>query len=207
MLADIEQHCKVIGRIHVLGAAPLSACVTLGRVLTRGVHPPLMLYDRIDGHYRQVSTYKKQDHGRKCRCVWLRYAPENGVGCHLDIVPFVTLADGRRVIVNRDINEWEPPFGSTDPQGFTNWVKRRDELTSNQFRRVVRLMKYLRNERHSFDGVKSVILTTLLGLQVTKDSALDPSRYSNLPTRSGSHRRRPRRLAPVGLPGLRALRP
>ncbi|MCY4369245.1 MAG: nucleotidyltransferase [bacterium] len=128
------------------------------------------------------STYSKQKHGRKCRCVWLEYAPENEVGCHLDIVPLISLANGRRVIVNRDDNTWEPEYGSTNPQGLTDWVKRRDQLTSGQFRRVVRLMKYLRNERGSFDGVKSVILTTVLGLQVTKASALTPSAYTNIPT-------------------------
>ena len=74
-------------------------------------------------------------------------------------------------------------FGeSTSPQGLTDWVKRRDQLTGGQFRRVVRLMKYLRNERGSFDGVKSVILTTVLGLQVTDASALVPGRYTNVPT-------------------------
>ncbi len=128
------------------------------------------------------STYSEQKHGRKCRCVWLQYAPENGVGCHLDIVPLISLADGRQVIVNRDDNCWEPAAGSTSPQGFTDWIKRRDELTSGQFRRVVRLMKYLRNERGSFDGVKSVILTTVLGLQVTEARALLSSNYSNVPT-------------------------
>ena len=139
---------------------------------------PNEIYNALHRH----PTYSKQDHGRKCRCVWLNYAPENGVGCHLDIVPFIGLADGRRVVVNRDLNIWEPRYGSTDPQGFTNWVKRRDELTAGQFRRVTRLMKYLRNERGSFNGVKSVILTSVLGLQITEASALSPSKYSNIPT-------------------------
>lgn len=136
------------------------------------------VYNALHHH----SVYAKQDHGRKCRCVWLKYASENDVGCHLDIVPLVTLADKRRVIVNRDDNTWEPAYGSTDPQGLTNWVQRRDQLTSQQFRRVVRLMKYLRNERGSFNGVKSVILTTVLGLQVTEADALYPGKYSNTPT-------------------------
>jgi hypothetical protein len=86
------------------------------------------------------------------------------------------------VLINRDNNTWEPEFGSTDPQGFTNWIKRRDELTGNEFRRVVRLMKYLKRERGSFNGVRSVILTTLLGEQVTEIDAANPSRFANLPT-------------------------
>lgn len=136
------------------------------------------VYNALHRHPR----HSKQDHGRKCRCVWLRYAPENGVGCHLDIVPFVTLPDGRRVIVNGDDNVWEPGFGSTDPDVFTRWVRRRDELTDRNFRKVVRLMKYLKRERGSFNGVKSVILTTLLGEQVTEISAIYAGRYTNVPT-------------------------
>ena len=137
-----------------------------------------VVYNALSRH----PTYSKQEHGRKCRCVWLKYAPENGIGCHLDIVPLVTLATGRCVIVNRDTNTWEPAYGSTNPQGLTDWVKRRDQLTGGQFRRVVRLVKYLRNERASFDGVKSVILTTVLSLQVTDAKARDPRWYPNTPT-------------------------
>lgn len=143
---------------------------------------PKTYINEVYNALRRHSTYKKQEQGRKCRCVYLKYAPSNGVGCHLDIVPFVTLTSGRRVIVNRDDNEWEPLYGSTDPQGFSDWIKRRDELTNKQFRGVVRLTKYLRDWRHSFDGVRSVILTTVLGLQIDEWKAADPQRYRNLPT-------------------------
>lgn len=143
---------------------------------------PKQYPDEIYNALHRDSIYSKQAHGRKCRCVWLKYAPENGIGCHLDIVPFVALKSQRNVIVNRDDNTWEPMFGSTSPQGFTDWVKRRDELTDGQFRKVVRLMKYLKRQQGSFNGVRSVILTTALGLQVTELSAFSPSRYCNLPT-------------------------
>jgi hypothetical protein len=43
-------------------------------------------------------------------------------------------------------------------------------------------MKYLKRERGSFNGVKSVILTTLLGEQVTELDALNPALFGNLPT-------------------------
>lgn len=136
------------------------------------------VYNALHRH----STYSKQKHGRKCRCVYLQYAPVNGIGCHLDIVPFVTLLGGRRVIVNRDDNEWEPRHGSTDPHGFSDWMNRRNDLTDGQFRGVGRLMKYLRDHRGSFDGIRSVILITLLGLQVDEWKAADPHRYRNLST-------------------------
>ena len=131
---------------------------------------------------KRNSTYSKQTEQRKTRCVSLKYAPKDGIGCHLDIVPFVTLRDGRRVIVNRKKNAWEPAFWSTDPQAFSEWVFDRDTLTDKHFRKVVRIMKYLRRERGSFNGVKSVILTTVLGNQVTAAKAVDPQYCKNLPT-------------------------
>ena len=131
---------------------------------------------------KRHSTYSKQAEQRKTRCVSLKYAPKDGIGCHLDIVPFVTLGDGRRVIVNRNKNAWEPASGSTDPQAFSEWVFDRDTLTGKNFRKVVRLMKYLRRELGSFNGVKSVILTTVLGMQVAEVKSLDPQYCKNLPT-------------------------
>lgn len=52
VLADIEQNRKSTDRLHVMGAAPLSACVTLGRSVTLGIHPRLVLYDRVNGQYQ-----------------------------------------------------------------------------------------------------------------------------------------------------------
>lgn len=51
VLAHIEHHRKHVRRLHVLGAAPLSTCVALGRAVTLGVHPSLVLYDRVEGTY------------------------------------------------------------------------------------------------------------------------------------------------------------
>ncbi len=54
VLADIEQHWKTVRRLHVLGAAPLSVFVTLGRVANREIHPKLILYDRVNDQYVPV---------------------------------------------------------------------------------------------------------------------------------------------------------
>ena len=44
-------------------------------------------------------------------------------------------------------------------------------------------MKYLRDHKNSFTGTRSVLLTTMLGEQVTDlRKLLDPSYYSNVPT-------------------------
>lgn len=136
---------------------------------------PNAVYRALDHH----TTYKNMDHGRKARSVYLKYAPDNGIGCHLDIVPFVTHPWQGTMIVNRDANDWE----ASNPQGFTDWITRMDAATNGNFRKVVRLMKYYKVHKGSFGGVKSVILTTLLGQQVDEYVAgIDPSRYSDVPT-------------------------
>jgi hypothetical protein len=117
-------------------------------------------------------------HGRKARSVYLKYAPENGIGCHLDIVPFVDHPTLGTVIIDRDTNDWE----DSSPQGFTDWIKKMDAATNGNFRKVVRLMKYYKAHKGSFGGVKSVILTTLLGQQVNEYIAdIDPTRYADIP--------------------------
>jgi hypothetical protein len=132
----------------------------------------------IDQVYRALhrhSTYGNMPHSRKCRCVRLVYANS----MHIDIVPHLMLADGREVIVNRDDDEWE----QTDPQGLTDWMKNKDAIARGNLRKVIRLMKYLRDHKNSFTGTRSILLTTLLGEQVTElRTFLDPGYYSNLPT-------------------------
>lgn len=130
-----------------------------------------VVYSALHRH----STYGNMPHSRKCRCVRLVYANS----MHIDIVPHLKLGDGREVIVNRDDNTWEP----TNPQGFTDWMKSRDALTKGNLRKVIRLMKYLRDHKNSFTGTRSILLTTLLGEQVTELRALlDPGYYSDVPT-------------------------
>ncbi len=129
------------------------------------------VYAALDRH----STYKDMPHPRKCRCVQLVYANS----MHVDIVPHLNLADGREVIVNRDDNQWE----KTNPQGFTDWMKNKDSIANGNLRKVIRLMKYLRDHKNSFTGTHSILLTTLLGEQVTELRALStPGYYSDVPT-------------------------
>ena len=133
------------------------------------------VYYALDRH----STYTKMPHGRKCHCVYLDYAEQNDIGCHLDIVPYLQLSDGRTVIANRDDDVWE----ETDPLGFTEWMKERDNITHGHFRRAVRLLKYMKVERGSFNGVRSVVLTVVAGSQVASwRELIDTSYYTDLPT-------------------------
>lgn len=136
---------------------------------------PKKYIEEVYAALHRHSTYAGMPHSRKCRCVRLVYANS----MHLDIVPHLNLADGREVIVNRDNNAWE----LTDPQGFTDWMESKDKLAKGNLRKVIRLMKYLRDHKKSFTGTRSILLTTLLGEQVTElRMLLDPCYYSDVPT-------------------------
>ena len=136
---------------------------------------PKQYIEAVYAALHRHSTYGNMPHSRKCRCVRLVYANS----MHLDIVPHLNLADGREVIVNRDDNDWE----LTNPQGFTDWMKEKDALAKGNLRKVIRLMKYLRDHKNSFTGTRSILLTTLLGEQVTAlRTLIDPNYYSDVPT-------------------------
>lgn len=122
------------------------------------------------------SVYGNMPHNKKCRCVYVEYANN---AMHVDIVPFVILADGSQNIINRDDNVWE----KTDPAGFTEWMRDTDKITNGNLRKVIRLLKFLRDHKNSFTGTKSILITTLLGDQVAEWKKIgDPGYYSDLPT-------------------------
>jgi Second Messenger Oligonucleotide or Dinucleotide Synthetase domain len=136
---------------------------------------PKTYIEKVYSALHRHSVYKDMPYSRKCRCVRLVYANS----MHVDIVPYLTLSNGRQVIVNRDEDEWE----DTDPEGFTAWMREKDTLANGNLRKVIRLMKYLRDHKNSFTGTRSIILTTLLGEQVTTTrKIIDPGCYSNVPT-------------------------
>ena len=119
---------------------------------------------------RSNSVYKEKVR-KKNRCVRVGYAND----CHVDIVPHLTLEDDRQVIVNYATNEYE----DTNPAGFTEWMQERDDITKGNLRRVIRLVKYLRDYKNTF-SCPSVILTTLLGSRVQNFDT--DTRYADVPT-------------------------
>lgn len=135
----------------------------------------------IDAVYKVIhnhSTYSDMPHSRKCRCVYVEYANNK---MHVDIVPYVILTseNDRQVIVNRD----EDKFETTDPSGFTQWMKDKDAIADGNLRKVIRLLKFLRDHKNSFTGTRSILITTLLGEQVSDWKKIsDPGHYSDLPT-------------------------
>lgn len=132
--------------------------------------------DAIYKVLHNTSPYKDMPHGRKCRCVYVTYANN---AMHVDVVPFVVRADGKQWIINRDANEWE----RTDTDGFTTWMKTKDAIAGNHLRKVIRIMKFLRDHKNSFTGTKSILLTTMLGMQVEDwRKIFDAGYYADLPT-------------------------
>lgn len=136
---------------------------------------PKTYIDEVYNALRRHPVYGKMNPTRKCRCVRISYAND----MHVDIVPHLILGNGREVIVNRDDDDWE----DTKPEGFTTWMREKDAIAQGKLRKVIRLMKYLRDHKNSFTGTRSILLTTLLGERVDELSKIvDPSCYSDLPT-------------------------
>lgn len=119
---------------------------------------------------QQMSTAPEA----KNRCVRVTYANY----MHVDVVPYVDRVNGGECIVNTDTNEWE----DTDPSGFTQWMRDKDEITNGNMRRVLRILKYLRDHRDYYEDTKSIILTTIVGGVVSLDKTRTrPGCYDNIP--------------------------
>lgn len=131
---------------------------------------PKTYLQELRAAFKRSATYKQMVR-KKNRCVRIGYAND----CHIDVVAHLILADGRQVIVNYADNVFE----DTNPQGFTDWMKEKDDLAGGNLRRVIRLMKYLRDFKNTF-SCPSVILTTLLGERVQPVDA--DNRYADVPT-------------------------
>lgn len=110
----------------------------------------------------------------KNRCVRVTYANY----MHVDVVPYVDLATDGECIVNTDTDEWE----DTDPSGFTNWMKGKDVIANGNMRRVLRILKYLRDHRDYYENTKSIILTTIVGNVIDLEKArIYPGCYDSVP--------------------------
>jgi Second Messenger Oligonucleotide or Dinucleotide Synthetase domain/Adenylyl/Guanylyl and SMODS C-terminal sensor domain len=131
-------------------------------------HSPKEYLRAVRAAFLRHPVYKSMV-SRKNRCVRITYTNS----CHVDIVPYITLADGREVIVNYA----EDKFEDTNPTGFTIWMKEKDDLAGKNLRLAIRLLKYIRDYKNTF-RCPSVILTTLLGQRVSAINA--ETRYSSV---------------------------
>ena len=89
----------------------------------------------------------------KTRCVTVDYAGD----FHLDVVPRVT-EDGKHHVCNRIDNKLE----ETDGTGYRDWFNEQNRITRGNLKKVVRLLKYLRDHKNNYRA-KSILLTTLAG--------------------------------------------
>lgn len=146
----------------------------------------LVMVDPVDGWsakdyvselgrvFANSSTY-----GEKTKtwdyCVTITYQGERKV----DIAPCVVsrLIQDRLEVCNRRADAFE----LSEPVAYTDWLRERNTLSGgNSFRKVTRLLKYLRDIKTTFT-CPSVLLTTLLGMQIhwyDKDS----DDFSDVPT-------------------------
>ena len=89
----------------------------------------------------------------KTRCDTIDYAGD----FHLDVVPRVT-SGSRHYVCNRIDNTFE----ETDGTGYRDWFNDKNRITGGNLKRVVRLLKYLRDHKNNYTA-KSILLTTLAG--------------------------------------------
>jgi Second Messenger Oligonucleotide or Dinucleotide Synthetase domain/Adenylyl/Guanylyl and SMODS C-terminal sensor domain len=109
--------------------------------------------------FREHGIYKDKVR-RWSHCVTITYANE----CKIDIVPCIVNRNGvlRLEVCNQNKDEFE----LTEPAKYTNWIVEANTYTgNNNFRKVTRLIKYLRDIKTRFT-CSSVLLTTLLGSRI-----------------------------------------
>ena len=111
--------------------------------------------DYVNEVYRTLKQNKNYaDKLRlKTRCVTVDYAGD----FHLDVVPRVT-ENGVHKICNRIDDRFE----DTDGTRYREWFNEKNRITGGNLKRVVRLLKHLRDHKNSYT-VKSIMLTTLAG--------------------------------------------
>lgn len=93
-------------------------------------------------------------------CVTITYPNERKV----DIAPCVVgrLIQEKIEVCNRPADRFE----HSEPVAYTQWLRERNAFSgANSFRKVTRLLKYLRDIKTTFT-CPSVLLTTLLGMQI-----------------------------------------
>lgn len=127
--------------------------------------------------FRSHGTYQDKV-SRHTRCIMIDYAGDFS----LDVVPVIVeqnfLSDPNYKVCNRNENKFE----LTSPLAYTDWLSKKNSITgSNHLRKIIRLMKYIRDIKGTF-SVKSVLLTTLFGERIFSPDNFLSSPFSDVPT-------------------------
>jgi hypothetical protein len=131
----------------------------------------------IDTLYQAIKsngTYKDMVR-RWSHCVTITYANDKKI----DVAPVVMNRGGieRLEVCNRNTNQFE----RTEPRAYTEWLVQRNKYSgSNSFRKVTRLIKYLRDIKTQFT-CSSVLLTTILGNRIS-DMDRGSALFADTPT-------------------------
>jgi hypothetical protein len=132
-----------------------------------------------------LSTLRKvfADHGtykdkvtRYSHCVTIEYVGERKV----DIAPCIRARNGiaGHEVCNFNDNAFDP----SEPEKYTDWLRDRNTWTNgNGLKKVTRTLKYLRDIKGNF-SCPSVLLTTLLGMQISFADSLSKDRFADIPT-------------------------
>ncbi|WLB87724.1 SMODS domain-containing nucleotidyltransferase [Bradyrhizobium japonicum] len=124
--------------------------------------------------FRANGTYKDKVR-RWSHCVTITYANDRKI----DVAPCVVNRGGfvRLEVCNRNTGEFE----ATEPVQYTEWLTERNSYSgSNSFRKVTRLIKYLRDIKTTFT-CSSVLLTTILGSRINSLDK-DSDAFADTPT-------------------------
>lgn len=98
-------------------------------------------------------------------CVTINYSGDRKI----DIAPCLRgrKIDGRHEVCNRSSDSFE----RSEPLLFTEWINEKNSFSgNNSFRKVTRLIKYLRDIRGDFQ-CPSILLTTMLAMQIDWNDA------------------------------------
>ena len=90
----------------------------------------------------------------KNRCVTVRYSEPSKL--EVDLVPCVE-RNGKFYVCPR----YGDDFEETDGTGYRDWFNEQNDITSGNLKRVVRLLKYVRDHRVRLEKCPSIVLTTL----------------------------------------------
>lgn len=147
----------------------------------------LVVVKPVDGWTAKeyISTLKKvfADHGtykdkvrRYSHCVTIEYAGERKV----DIAPCIRDRSG---LTGHEVcNFDDDAFERSEPEKYTDWLRTRNGWTGkNGLKKSTRLFKYLRDIKGNFT-CPSVLLTTLLGMQISSTDSFSESPFSDVPT-------------------------